>query len=62
MLDPSQRRLELSVTNIERGYMGQGLETRLLASGHEASLLDRLEADRSEYPRAPTIDTVGGSK
>ena len=62
MLDPSQRRLELSVTNIDTGYMGQDLATRLLAGGHEATLLDRLEAYRPEYPRVPTIDTVGGSK
>ena len=52
----------MSVTNIDTGYMGQGLATRLLAGGYEASLLDRLEAQRPEYPRVPTIDTVGGSK
>jgi 3-hydroxyisobutyrate dehydrogenase-like beta-hydroxyacid dehydrogenase len=62
MLDPSQRRLELSITNIDTGYMGQGLATRLLAGGHEASLPDRLEAYRPEYPRVSTIDTVRGSK
>ena len=52
----------MSVTNIDTGYMGQDLATRLLAGGHEATLLDRLEAYRPEYPRVPTIDTVGGSK
>src|SRR4028118_382037 len=41
MPHPSRRRFEMNVTIIGTGNMGRGIATRLLAGGHEVTLLDR---------------------
>jgi 8-hydroxy-5-deazaflavin:NADPH oxidoreductase len=43
----SRRRFEMDVKIIGTGNMGRGIATRLLAGGHQVTLLDR-EADNSE--------------